>query len=348
VKNSTLVVTNITKSSYRITKFFTSSLLSISILAATITWLTPDINLGRIATIDADETPILKNIEEYLTNFLARVPRKQPLIAAEDQGEYLFTGYFERFGNDVHFVITSDTPQYWRTWIYDVYKSSGWTNSDVIEYSQGQDLLTNKDQYLTGRKEITFDVEVFLKTDILLTAGQFISSNIPVTLHSLAPVVSDYQEERLTSENIIAAVTPYTLDIGQKYKVTSSIISATPNDLAEAGTDYPEEILKYYLQLPESLPDRVRIFSANITANATTPYEKVLAIGDNLSQFSYSLKADSPPEGTDAVDFFCFSEQSGACSDFATAMVVLLRTAGVPSRFCTGYRYGEFDSDSGK
>ncbi|UCD09665.1 MAG: transglutaminase domain-containing protein [Dehalococcoidales bacterium] len=348
VKNSSLVVTSSTTSSYGITRFFVSSLLSISILAATITWLTPDITLGRIANIDADETPILENVEEYLTNFLAKVPRKQPFIAAEDQGEYLFNGNYERFGDDVRFVVTSDSPQYWRTWVYDIYKSSGWTNSEVIEYAQGQELLENEDEYLTGRKEITFDVEVLLKTDILLATGHFVSSDIPVTLHSLAPVESDSTDDQPASENIIAAVTPYTLDIGQKYQVTSSVISATPQELAEAGDDYPDDIKEYYLQLPESLPERVRILSANITANATTPYEKVLAIGANLSQFTYDLKADTPPEGVDAVEFFCFDEQSGACGDFATAMVVLLRSAGVPSRFSTGYRYGEVDPDSGK
>jgi hypothetical protein len=348
VKNSTVTVTSSTTPSYSITRFFVSSLLSVSILAATITWITPDITLGRIANIDADETPVLENVEEFLTNFLAKVPRKQPLVAAEDQGEYLFTGNYERFGNDAHFVITSGTPRYWRTWVYDVYISSGWTNSDVIEYPQGQELLKNDSEYLAGRNEISFEVEVLLKTDLLLTTGQFISSDIPVTLHNLAPVISESQSEEVNSENVIAAVTPYTLDVGQKYSVTSSVISATPDELKRAGTDYPEDIVQYYLQLPESLPDRIRLLSANITVNATTPYEKVLAIGDNLSQFSYDLKADSPPEGVDAVEFFCFNEQSGACGDFATAMVVLLRAAGVPSRFCTGYRYGEFDSDSGK
>ncbi|OGN88925.1 MAG: hypothetical protein A2158_04675 [Chloroflexi bacterium RBG_13_46_14] len=348
VKNISLVETSGIITSYGIIRFFTSSLLSISILAGMITWLTPDITLGRVANIDADETPILDNIEEYLTNFLAKVPRKQPLIAAEDQGEYLFTGNYERFGDDVQFIVTSDSPRYWRTWVYDVYKSSGWTNSEVIEYPQGQELLINVDEFLTGRKEITFDVEVLLKTDILLTTGQFISSGIPVTLYSLAPAESGSPDERPTPENIIAAVVPYTLDVGQKYRVTSSVISATPRQLMEAGTEYPEEIVQYYLQLPDSLPEQVRILSANVTANATTPYEKALAISDNLAQFSYSLKADTPPEGADAVEFFCFSEKSGACGDFATAMVVLLRAAGVPSRFCTGYRYGELDSDSGK
>jgi len=348
VKNSTLVVNSGTMSPFGITRFFASSLLSISILAATITWLTPDITLGRIANINADETPVLENVEEFLTNFLAKVPRKQPLVAAEDQDEYLFTGNYERFGDDAHFIITSDSPHYWRTWVYDVYKSSGWTNNDIIEYSQGEVILKNDAEYLAGRKEITFEVEVLLKTDILLTTGQFISSDIPVTLQSLVPVESNSVEDSPNSENIIAAVTPYTLNVGQKYRITSSVISAAPNELAETGTDYPEEITRYYLQLPDSLPETVRILSANITANATTPYEKVLAIGDYLSQFSYSLKADNPPEGSDAVDFFCFSEQSGACGDFATAMVVLLRTAGVPARFCTGYRYGELDTDSGK
>ncbi len=348
MKNNSLVTTVGKNSAYSITRFFASSVLSIGILAAAVTWFTPDIQPGRIASVNANETPILENIKDYLDNLLARIPRKQPLVSSEDQSEYLFTGNYERSGDEVHFIISSDSPQYWRTWVYDVYTSSGWQNSDIVESPPEQESADKGDSHLNGREEISYDVEVRLKTDILLTAGQLLSSDVPVSRHALAPFDSTAPDEQFTSERTITAVLPYNLDSGQRYGVTSSVISATPLELANAGEDYPAYIEHYYLQLPDTLPDRVREFSENVTANATTPYEKVMAISDNLSQFIYSLKTPPPPKGTDAVEFFCFSEQSGACADFASAMVVLLRSAGVPARFCTGYQYGELDPDSGK
>jgi hypothetical protein len=68
-----------------------------------------------------------------------------------------------------------------------------------------------------------------------------------------------------------------------------------------------------------------------------TEYDKVMAVTNYLSQFKYVLEGTYPPENKDAVEDFLTVQKAGNCTNFASAAVVLLRGAGIPARFCTGY-----------
>jgi len=60
--------------------------------------------------------------------------------------------------------------------------------------------------------------------------------------------------------------------------------------------------------------------------------------------FSYSIYREAPPRGTDPVADFLTRTKSGHCEYFATATVLLLRAAGVPARYATGYSVAEYSS----
>jgi hypothetical protein len=326
--------------------YFMVSVFCIGILATSITWFTPEIRASGLEAAISTKIPGIKNVEEYLTNFFAEVPRRQPLLAADEQGEFSFTDVCESNEDDVHFIVTSEGSHYWRTRMYDVYTSSGWTNSSTTEHIPGQEAVGAEGDSSAGRREITYSVEVHLRTDIVLTAGEFVSSDAPVSLQVLTPLSSNTTREQTSMGRIVAVVTPYTLEPEQRYKVTASTISATPAELAEAGDDYPSWVTDYYLQLPATLPARVRQLSEEVTGNATTPYEKILAVSDYISRFPYNRQTEPPPEEADGVDDFLFVQQSGTCSNFASAVAVMLRAAGVPARFCVGYLPGEWDADT--
>ncbi|MBN2240656.1 MAG: transglutaminase domain-containing protein [Dehalococcoidales bacterium] len=327
-------------------RYFFISVAAIGILSASFTWSLPDINPGLVTDINPDKTPVLETFQEYFANFFSSVPRKQPQITAEELTEFTFGSPYERYGDDLHFIIDSESPRYWRTWIFDVYNSSEWANSSITEALTDTRLAS----YLPDRKNLTYKVEVYMRSDILITAGDFLSANIPFSLHTLElpSVTTPGSNVEILSDIAVAAVTPYTMNIGQKYSVTSAVTTASPGELASAGEDYPAWITDHYLQLPETLPDIVREYSANITGNFTTPYEKVLAVSDNLSSLSYKRYSGELPEERDAVEYFLFEKKAGACGDFASAMAVLLRASGIPTRLCTGYRSGEYDEETGK
>src|SRR5690606_5521773 len=77
--------------------------------------------------------------------------------------------------------------------------------------------------------------------------------------------------------------------------------------------------------------------AAQITRGTSTPYEAAKAIEAFLRQYPYSLEVPPPPTGRDPVDFFLFELQRGYCDYYASAMVVLARSVGLPARMVIGY-----------
>lgn len=96
-----------------------------------------------------------------------------------------------------------------------------------------------------------------------------------------------------------------------------------------------------WLQLPQTLPQRVRDLAATLTVGLPTRYAQVRAVETYLrSHEVYQLDSPLPAPGADAVDDFLFTSHAGFCEQFASAEVVLLRTRGIPARLATGLAYG--------
>ncbi len=92
-----------------------------------------------------------------------------------------------------------------------------------------------------------------------------------------------------------------------------------------------------YLDLPPELPERVRTLAREITAHASSDYERLRMLEAYLCQLPYTLHPGETPAGQDFVDYFLFEQRQGYCNHFASAMAVMSRCIGLPSRFVKGY-----------
>jgi len=134
------------------------------------------------------------------------------------------------------------------------------------------------------------------------------------------------------------------LDAGDEYVVMSSVSVADATSLREADADYPEWVRRRYLQLPGSLPERVRLLAEDLTAGADNSYDKAIALQQYLRvQITYDLDPPELPEGRDYVDFLLFDSRRDYCNGYATAMVVMARSLSIPARLASGYAQGEYD-----
>ena len=167
------------------------------------------------------------------------------------------------------------------------------------------------------------------------------------TTNSLPQTTYEVTRQNPLLLNTVAVKTSRFIKAGQFYSTSTSVSTATTEELMEAGDDYPGWVTDYYLQLPETLPDRVRWQSQALTFNYDTAYEKAISIQKFLARIPYTTEVFSPPEAADGVDYFLFVERSGNCVNFASSMAVLLRAAGVPVRVSVGYAPGERDEDTG-
>ena len=62
---------------------------------------------------------------------------------------------------------------------------------------------------------------------------------------------------------------------------------------------------------------------------------------------AYTLEPSAPPPGVDPVESFLLGARAGHCELFASAAVLLLRMRGVPARYVTGFRGGEWNAVGG-
>ena len=116
--------------------------------------------------------------------------------------------------------------------------------------------------------------------------------------------------------------------------------------LRSASTDYPSGISAIYLQLPE-LDPRIPELTSQITKNAPTPFDKAVAIENYLrTRFTYTLKLTGKP-GDHPLAHFLFETRAGHCEYFASAMAIMLRTLGIPTREVNGFLPGEYNDLGG-
>ena len=136
------------------------------------------------------------------------------------------------------------------------------------------------------------------------------------------------------------------LGSGEAYEQLVAISTATEAELGAAGDAYPQEVRDLYLDTP-GLTDDVADLARQVTSNAENNYERAEMLATFLSRdptFSYATTAAVPPSDRDLVDFFLFdpaADRSGYCQYFASAMVVMARSLGLPARLAAGFAPGE-------
>ena len=223
---------------------------------------------------------------------------------------------------------------YWRARSYAVYTGAGWETGEEAEFVPFEDVPTPSNQ---RRVPQTNEFRVTAATDTLFTGG--------------LPADFDEPAEALTTPASGPGAVQVRFSTGREYfptRVNLSYVStgleslALPRDLRNAGEEYPEWT-QAYLQLPETLPDRVRTAAEALTDNAETPYDKAVNIRNFLIAIPYNLEIQAPPEGADGVDYFLFESRTGYCDYYASAAAVLLRAAGIPSRYVLGYAPGRLN-----
>ncbi len=132
-----------------------------------------------------------------------------------------------------------------------------------------------------------------------------------------------------------------------RYAGFSLLLPMDATKLRAASTEYSIDIASTYLQLPHELDPRIPELAKQITKNARTPFDKSLAIESYLrNRFTYTLNLTGKP-GDDPLAHFLFETRAGHCEYFASAMTIMLRTLGIPTREVNGFLPGEYNDLGG-
>jgi hypothetical protein len=156
---------------------------------------------------------------------------------------------------------------------------------------------------------------------------------------------------KLKPQNQILLGEPLAIQRGSEgeLRYTGSDARGLRYDAYLAGTDeilvetLPAGDRPRYLALPPGLPERVVELAHRWTDDVATPDAKARRIEDHLRHdFAYDLHSASQGR-PQPVDHFLFESKRGHCEFFSTAMAVMLRAVGVPSRNVTGFVGGTWN-----
>lgn len=124
------------------------------------------------------------------------------------------------------------------------------------------------------------------------------------------------------------------------YTVRSMAARPPASMLREADDGFTPPA-RYFLQLPDDLDPRIRALADSLTAGLETRWDKAVAIERWLGTLGYTRTLPGTAAET-SLDHFLFERREGHCEYFSTAMVVLLRAAGIEARNVNGFLGGEW------
>ncbi|HXX60412.1 MAG TPA: transglutaminaseTgpA domain-containing protein [Candidatus Sulfotelmatobacter sp.] len=263
------------------------------------------------------------------------------------------TGLWES-SSTVVFTATTDTGQgyYWRGATYDTFDGTTWKQVDRTnagDVAAGAPVLAASADgatSLVARATVKTTIhDVNLGSSTLVAPEDVVSVDQPTTVYTAGPG-GGFDSAELTNA----------LGAGDSYTATSLVVpqgdekgAPTESQLAAAGTDYPATVAPY-LQYKGAVGDETiavaRSVASGLPASQQDAFHIAKAIQafflDPANGFRYQTDVRGECPSGDIVDCFLVeSHRVGYCEYFASSMVMMLRTLGIPARYVKGYLPGE-------
>jgi hypothetical protein len=316
-----------------------------------ILFITGSVIMAWVLTSVAVAAPLTSVWNNLDTVWDAARGRLDVIFGGLNSGESRFTG--TNFGPDFRISgnwsssdepvlsVAVDRAVYLRAATYDIYTGHGWAQSPGRERDvAAEQFLFPKDApeapTLDAFHVETMEVAIQQPSArTLFTAGYPIKAYLPVRVVD----IGDHQ--------FLGAMKATTsIPQGSSYSLTVALSEATVGQLESAGTDYPDAVSQLFLGT-NGLTDRTRQLARRITQGADTPYDKAILLTRFLQGREFTYRTNAPlsnDPSRDAVDFFLFDPEQGHigfCEHYATAMVELARSLGIPARMAVGFAPGQ-------
>jgi transglutaminase-like putative cysteine protease len=229
---------------------------------------------------------------------------------------------------------TSTTPFYLRSKVLSQFTASGW-RSDAEPATIPLDEAYFGPQRDEGSDTANFTANITI-TGLKDDAEPLFAR--PTALNGVPPAFRWDDGDATVNGSTTSRGDTYTESVAQPNPSPAQLrASATP-----AGAGDP-----VLLSVPANLPKLVRTTTQQVIAGQRTAYDRARALNDYFRDgnngFSYSLSTKAGDSGSDLVDFL--TNRTGYCQQYAAAMGIMLRIAGIPARVVLGYTHGSPDKN---
>jgi hypothetical protein len=108
------------------------------------------------------------------------------------------------------------------------------------------------------------------------------------------------------------------------------------NHASTVGPALPADVT----DVPATISPSVRSLTLQVTASATSQFDKALAIQAFLTSNEFTYDTSARLSATDPLTDFLLHTRAGYCQQFASAMAIMARLSGIPSRVAVGFTPG--------
>ena len=242
-------------------------------------------------------------------------------------------GQSPNLSDRVVMTVDAASGHFWRAMTYDFYTGGSWRNTETDRVDKVAVPALGRERF-----DATFEINVQQPGGLLFVANEPVKVNIPAQFQTGA--------DRTYSTGMRAVRGG---QASEKYTVTSFVSVADKAVLRRGPTGYSDYIKQKYLQLPSTLPQRVKDLAHRIAKDETNNYDMAEAIESYLrTTYHYAPQVRAAPPGRDPVDYFLFDLKEDFCEYFSASMTVMLRELGIPARVVEGYTTGTLDPNTGK
>jgi transglutaminase-like putative cysteine protease len=214
---------------------------------------------------------------------------------------------------------------------FDRYDGRRWTRGDS---SRRRQIRAEGDYYRVRRERRLEDAEVEVILDhldepVIFLPARTVGLEIP-------PRIEGAVDRARRVDRAVGLDIRYADDDGLGLRYSAFVSTDPREELTE--TLEPEDRQRY-LELPDGV-ERVAALARQLTESSGGDLERANAIQAHLrdsGDFTYSLEMPAVPTDADPLEVFLFEAKYGHCEYYSTAMAVMLRTIGIPSRNVTGF-----------
>jgi transglutaminase-like putative cysteine protease len=146
------------------------------------------------------------------------------------------------------------------------------------------------------------------------------------------------------------------LQAGDQYVAEGYVSTATVDQLSQvpypdlSNPDpvvYPSNVMLLYLPSSDHIDPYVKQVALQATKGTNSMYDAAEHLENYLrAGFTYSTTNPDPPADQDAIAWF-LQTKKGFCTFFASAMAMMARSLGMPTRVALGFTNGTYDQDHG-
>jgi transglutaminase-like putative cysteine protease len=292
----------------------------------------------------------LTELGELWNRLFSSADVQGPATADYYGGDSLQLGGAIQLGEQKVFSVAAPPGRryYWRSRVFDTYESGRWLPAANTRLSAPQSPLeiVNEPLFDGARIPVQQTFTTLLRASRLIyTAPQPSRIDLPTR----TDLRYFGQDDSFMNVSVIRPTNVLTENT--QYSVTSLLSNANAHELRSASAEYPQWVRDLYLYVSPSVTTRTTDLARMIVsqANATTPYDQAKAIETWLRvNMRYNESIPQPSGGQDPVDWFLFDIQEGYCNYYASAMIVMLRSLGIPARMAAGFAQGTWEVENGR